>query len=287
MSIKIIADSAADLPDEIIERYGIDVAPLVVIHGNKEYLDGESIKPVELLQGMRDGEVYRTAQVPAAEFEKRFKKYAEKKESCLYLAFSSELSGTYQTAVMVKEQIKDEYPDFDLEIVDTKCASLGLGLVVIKAAKMAEEGKSKEEIIKAVNFYIEHMEHIFTVDDLEYLFRGGRVSRTSAFIGGLLNIKPLLDVENGRLVPIEKARGKKRLYKRMLDLMDERGRGLKNQTVAISHGDDIEAAERLKKMIEDKFGTSSFVINTIGAVIGAHAGPGTLAVFFLNRELDI
>ncbi len=287
MSVKIIADSAADLPEEIINKYDLDVAPLVVTLGEEEYLDGETIKPADLFNGMREGKVYKTAQVPAGEFKKRFIKYAEKGESCINIAFSSELSGTYQTGVLVKKQILDEYPDFDLEIIDTKCASLGLGLIVVKAAEMAKEGRGKDEILELVKFYASHMEHIFTVDDLEYLFRGGRVSRATAFIGGLLNIKPVLNVEKGKLVPLEKVRGKKKVYKKMLDLMEERGIDLEKQTIAICHGDVPEKAELLKEMIEDRFGSSSFLINTIGAVIGAHAGPGTLGVFFLNERSEV
>ncbi|MDI3548495.1 MAG: fatty acid kinase fatty acid binding subunit [Halanaerobiales bacterium] len=286
MSIKIITDSAADLPEDIIKEYDIDVLPLLVSADKEVYKDGETITPRELFNNMREGKVYKTSQVPVGDFLARFKKYAENKTGCLYIAFSSELSGTYQSAVIAREQVREEYPDFDLDIIDTRCASLGEGLVVYKAAVMAREGKDKEEILKQVKFNAGHMEHIFTVDNLEYLYRGGRVSRTTAFVGGLLNIKPVLNVEDGRLVPIDKKRGRKRVFERMLELMEERGVDLADQTIGISHGDDIEGAESLKEMIRKRFGPDSFVINTIGAVIGAHAGPGTLAIFFLNDRRD-
>ena len=151
---------------------------------------------------------------------------------------------------------------------------------------MASEGKSREEILAAVDFYSRHMEHIFTVDDLEYLYRGGRVTRTSAFLGGLLNIKPILQVEEGRLVPLEKVKGRKRVLKRMLEIMKERGVGFGSQTIGISHGDDLDTALELKEMIREELGVEDFVINTIGAAIGAHAGPGTIALFFLNKLPD-
>ena len=141
----------------------------------------------------------------------------------------------------------ESYPDFDIEIVDTKCASLGFGLVVYKAAQLAKQGKTKEEIVEAIKLFSRHMEHVFTVDNLEYLYRGGRISKTSAFLGGILHIKPIINVEDGKLVPIEKARGRKKAIKRLVELVGERGKNLENQTVAISHGDIPDEAEELKK----------------------------------------
>lgn len=282
MRVKIITDSASDLPKEIIEKYNLEVIPILVYLGENEYRDGETITPKEMFDGMREGKVYKTAQVSAGRFKEIFTEIAEKKESCIYIAFSSGLSGTYQTAVLIKDQLLDTYPDLDLDIVDTKCASGGFGLVVLKALEMAEAGKSKTEILETVNFYIDHMEHIFTVDDLETLYRGGRVSRTAAFIGGLLNIKPVLDVADGKLRPIEKSRGKK-VYPRMVELVAERGVDLAQQRIGINHGDDLESLEKVKKMLSEKFGCQEFIINSIGCAIGAHSGPGTLAVFFLNE----
>lgn len=283
MTVKIIADSAADLPKELIEEYGIDVLPLMVYLGEHEFLDGKTIEPKELYGRMREGAVYRTAQVSLDTFRDAFSGYAERKESCIYLALSSELSGTFQSAVLARSQMLEDHPDFDLDIVDTKCASLGIGLAVIKAAQLAKQGKSKAEILETVRFYNRHMEHIFTVDQLEYLQRGGRVSRTAAIIGGLLSIKPVLDVEDGKLVPIEKVRGRRKVLERMLDLMEERGAGLQNQGIGISHGDDAETAETLKQLIAERFGCTRFVVSMVGAVIGAHSGPGTLALFFMNE----
>jgi DegV family protein with EDD domain len=169
-----------------------------------------------------------------------------------------------------------------LTVIDTKCVSLGLGLIVKQAGEMALRGASKQEIIEMVNLQSKRMEHLFTVDDLEYLFRGGRISKASAFVGSLLKIKPLLNVEDGKLIPIEKIRGRKKVLKRMIELMKERGQNLNEQTVAISHADDEETALILKEMIQETFGCKDVYISSIGAVIGAHVGPGTLSVFFLN-----
>ena len=286
MSVKIVTDSAVDLPQSIIDEYGIQVVPLIVMLDDRVFKDGQTIKAEELFQGMREGKVYKTSQVAMGDFVDLFQGYLDQKQDIIYIAFSSALSGTYQAAVMARNQVLGEKEEITIDIIDTKCASLGFGLVVYQAAKMAREGRNREEILAAVDFYSKHMEHIFTVDDLEYLYRGGRVTRTTAFVGGLLNIKPILQVEEGRLVPLEKKKGRKRVLKRMVEIMKERGEGFASQTIGISHGDDLETALELKEMIQEELGAEDFLINTIGGTIGAHAGPGTIALFFLNKLPD-
>lgn len=285
MAVKILTDSACDLTEDIIKKYDIDVLPILVYLDEKEYLDRITIAPKELFDNMRAGMVYKTAQIPPKTFEEKFKYYAENNISCIYIAFSSGLSGTYQTSLMVRNALKDDYPNLDIEVIDSKSASVGFGLLVYKAARMAKEGKSKEEILKVMDFYIKHIEHIFSVDDIEYLYRGGRVSRAAAFIGSLLNIKPILDFDDGKIVPREKIRGRNRVIKRMVEIAGERGVDLSNQVIGINHGDDLEGAEKLIKALEGKYGCKEFVVNILGASIGAHSGPGTLSVFFLNKEM--
>ncbi|MES9735070.1 DegV family protein, partial [Bacillus sp. AP50] len=279
-----ITDSAADLPVELLQAYDIDLIPLRVYdEAETEYLDGVTLESVTLLQKMREGAVYRTSLPSLETFQEKFVSYAKEGNPCIYLAFSSELSGTYQSSVVIKEEVKETYADLDLEIIDTKCASLGQGLVVLEAAKMAKDGASKEDILNRVAFLMNHMEHIFTVADLQYLVRGGRLSKVAGFIGGLLNIKPILNVEEGKLVPLEKVRGKKKVLSRIVDIMEERGKDLKGQTIGITHGDDLETAEALKSLITERFGCEVFIVNTIGAAIGAHTGPGVITLFFLNE----
>ncbi len=287
MAVKILSDSACDLPKEIIDEYNIDILPIIVIKDDAEYLDGVTIDPKDLYDNMRAGQVYKTAQIPPKMFEEKFEEYAKNGEDVIYIAFSSGLSSTYQTSILTRDSLKEKYPNMNIDIVDSKSASVGFGLLVHKAAQMAKEGKSKEEILKMLDFYITHIEHIFTVDNIEYLFRGGRVTRTQAFVGGLLNIKPILDIpEDGTLQPREKVRGRKKVLARMIEIMEERAgyADLKNQVIGINHGDDIEGAMKLKGMIEEKFGCTNFIINVIGCAIGAHSGPGTLSVFFLNEK---
>ncbi|HDR6755396.1 DegV family protein [Bacillus cereus group sp. MYBK249-1] len=284
MGVKIITDSAADLPVELLQAYDIDLIPLRVYdEAETEYLDGVTLESVTLLQKMREGAVYRTSLPSLETFQEKFVSYAKEGNPCIYLAFSSELSGTYQSSVVIKEEVKETYANLDLEIIDTKCASLGQGLVVLEAAKMAKDGASKEDILKRVDFLMSHMEHIFTVADLQYLVRGGRLSKVAGFIGGLLNIKPILNVEEGKLVPLEKVRGKKKVLSRIVDIMEERGKDLKGQTIGMTHGDDLETAEALKSLIMERFGCEVFIVNTIGAAIGAHTGPGVITLFFLNE----
>lgn len=286
MAIKILTDSGCDLPVEILKEYDIDVLPIVVIKDDKEYFDQETISSKEVYEGMRNGVVFKTAQINPLSFTQKFREYGEKQSSAIYIALSSGISGTYQTSVLVKETVMEEYPDLDLNIVDSKGASLGFGFIVLQAAKLAKAGKTRLEILEEIEFYKENLEQVFTVDDLEYLFRGGRVSKTAAMVGGLLNIKPILQVSNeGKLIPIEKVRGRNKVFKRMVEIMQERGysNDLKNPMVAISHGDDLESLNKLKEMIEESFGTKEFLINDAGAAIGSHSGPGTIALFFMTK----
>ena len=284
MTVKLFADSASDLPAAYFNEHNIELLPLKVHIDGQDYEDLVTIEPKVVFEKIREGHMPKTSQVSPDLFLKKFTQLAESNQPGIYIAFSSQLSGTYQTAVMIRDQVKEEYPDLDLTIIDSKCASLGYGLVVMKAAVMLENGGTKEEIIDASRFNSEHMEHLFTVEDLEYLAKGGRVSKASAFLGGLLNIKPLLHVEDGKLVPIEKMRGRKKLLKRILELMEERGEDLSNQVIAISHGDDVELAHEMKKLIEERFSPKEVYISIIGCAIGSHTGTGTLAIFFLNEH---
>ncbi|NYE05528.1 DegV family protein with EDD domain [Bacillus niacini] len=283
MPVKILADSACDLPKDFYAEQNVTLFPLKVQVNGQEYEDVKTIDPKTVYDAIRGGDVPKTSQVSPLLFEEVFTKMAENNEDGIYIAFSSALSGTYQTSVMILDQVKEKYPNFNLSIVDTKCASLGFGLVVKEAARLAAENVSKEEILKDVLFRSQHMEHLFTVEDLDYLAKGGRVSKASAFLGGLLNIKPILNVEEGKLVPIEKIRGKKKVYRRIIEIMNERGDNFKDQIVGISHADTIETALEVKALIEGELNPKEVYISSIGSAVGAHTGPGTISIFFLNK----
>ena len=283
MTITILADSASDLPLSYYKENNLRFIPLQVLLDGQNYQDLQTIEPNEVYEAMRNGKSPKTSQASPEDLFEIFTELAKEKKQGIYIAFSSELSGTYQTAVMARNQVKEDFPDLDLEIIDSKCASLGYGLVVKAAVNALSKGASKNEIVDNITFHAKHMEHLFTVDDLEYLARGGRISKAAAIVGGLLNIKPLLHVEDGKLIPLEKLRGKKKLLKRVIEIMHERGANLDKQTIAISHADNEETALEWKQAIQDEFGAESFIIHSIGAVIGSHAGPGTVALFFLNK----
>ncbi|MBU5595501.1 DegV family protein [Amphibacillus sp. MSJ-3] len=286
MNVQIIADSASDLTSEDYEKYNIERVSLNVLLDGKNYLDGQEISAKTIYDEMRNGKAPKTSQVALEDFKKAFTTYAKKGQPALYIAFSSELSGTYQSATIAAKEVQESYPDWQLKIIDTKCASFGGGLVVLKAAQLAQENRSLEEITATAQYYADHMEHIFTVEDLEYLYRGGRVSKSAAFIGTLLKIKPILHVDKGRLVPIEKVRGSKKVFQRMLDIMEERGTDFKNQTIGISHGDSIDRANQLAELIKERFQVKDIQIRMVGSTIGAHSGPGTIALFFSNSKIQ-
>lgn len=284
MTVQILTDSACDLPHELIEGHGIEVIPLLVELDGKEHVDGRDIGPQQVYDAIRAGKVPRTNQTPASIFHKIFTKFSSLGKSCLYIAFSSKLSGTCQTGMMVAQEMNDHY-HADIQVVDTLCGSMGQGLVVLEAAKMAQQGMETEQIVQGVLQFSQHMEHIFTVDDLEYLHRGGRVGRTSAFVGSLLNIKPLLHVREGQMIPLEKVRGKNKAIKRILEIMEDRCTKVCH-TIGISHADDIASALKLKKLIEERFGYKDIIVNMVGSVLGCHIGLGGVAVFFLNKSFQ-
>jgi DegV family protein with EDD domain len=283
VQVRILADSACDLPKSFYDQNNVILIPLKVQLGNEEYEDVKTIDPKTVYDAIRRGILTKTSQPSPQLFEEIFTNMAENNEDGIYIAFSSELSGTYSSAVMILNQVKEKYPNFNLTIVDTKCASLGFGLVVMEAAKLAAGNASKEEILQDVYFRSGHMEHLFTVEDLDYLAKGGRLSKASAFLGGLLNIKPVLNMEDGKLVPLEKLRGKKKVLQRLLELMKERGDNIHNQVVGISHSDNEQTALEVKAMIEETFHPKEVHITSIGSAIGAHTGAGTIAIFFLNK----
>ncbi|MFC0189152.1 DegV family protein [Fictibacillus aquaticus] len=285
MKVKIIADSGCDLPKQILDNLNIEMMPLIVQADGEEFLDRKTIEPVQLYNKMRNGSAPKTAQVSPLTIKETISTYAKENIPVIYITLSSGLSGTYQTAVLMNEEIKEEFPEAQSAIFDSLGASLGYGLMVYEAALLAEKGESIETILSMLEQFRDSLQYIFTVDDLEYLFRGGRVSKTAAFMGSLLKIKPVLHMKDGKLFPLEKVRGRKKSFSRMLELMKERTGDTSKMTIAISHGDDIESANLLKEMIKDEFKTNEIIINMIGGAVGAHAGPGTVALFFLSKPV--
>ncbi|MGE7986142.1 DegV family protein [Lysinibacillus fusiformis] len=284
--MKIFTDSGCDLPKSYYEENDVVLLPLRVQLNNKEYDDVISIDSKEVYDGIRQGAQPKTSQVSPELFLKHFEDLAKNEEEGIYIAFSSELSGTYSTAQMIRNQVLEQYPSLKLVIIDSKCASLGHGLVVEEAVRLRNLGTSFEDVASRISAFAPQIEHLFTVEDLDYLAKGGRVSKASAFLGGLLSIKPILNVEDGKLVPIEKSRGRKKALNRMLDLMQERGGNFTNKIVGISHSDDMAFANEAKASIQERFSPQAVQITMIGSAIGSHVGPGTIAIFFTNKSYE-
>ncbi len=283
MAIKIITDSACDITRAAEENSNIEIIPLQVDLEGTVYRDREEITPDKVYEKMRAGVVPKTSLVLSDRLLESFKNHAEKGDEVIYISFSSALSGSYNLAKLTAEDICREYPDFKIEVIDTKCASFGQGMVVMLADNALKNGMGYDELAERIRYWSDNMEHIFTVDDLEYLYRGGRVSRTTKTVGGLLGIKPILHVnDEGRLVSLEKSRGIKKTLVRMVDIMGELNPDISNQTIGIIHADSPDTAEEVRSMIAEKYGCKDFLMSELGAVVGAHAGPGTIAIFFLS-----
>lgn len=285
MALKIITDSASDTPKWVIEKYGLHVIPTPVVIEEKDYFDGQSIFPEEFYDILRSGKDIKTYHINSQMFYDNFLPYAEKGDEVIYICFSTGIAGTYNAANIARNELLEKYPDFDLIIIDSKCASLGFGLATYYALRMQENGASKEEIIDGIHWHCEHMEHIFTVNTLEYLLKGGRLSRTSAIAGGILDIKPIIEVnDNGALESIGKVRGRQKSLKRLIEIVGERGADLTNQMIGIVHGDDAQTMELMKEQLRSTYGCKDFIDNYVGCAIGAHTGPGIIGIIFLNEE---
>lgn len=285
MTLKIITDSASDTPKWVIEEFGLHVIPTPVVIDEKDYFDGETIFPEKFYSVLQSGKDIKTYHINSQMFYDNFLPYAQNNDELIYICFSTGIAGTFNAANIAKTELLEQYPNFDLTIIDSKCASLGFGISTYYALKMQQNGASKEEIIEAIKWHCDHMEHIFTVKTLEYLLKGGRLSKTSAVAGSLLDIKPIIQVNDlGALESIEKVRGRNKSLKRLIEMVGERGKHLSSQTIGIVHGDDAETMETVKETLKNTYGCKNFMENYVGCAIGAHTGPGIIGIIFLNEE---
>lgn len=281
----ITTDNNSDLPEKYLKDHGVGCMYLSYSMDGKNYTHGNFLPEHEFYEAMRNGSMPTTAQVNPENAKALLEPYLKEGKDILHIAFSSGLSGTYNSSRIAAEELMEEYPDRKIIVVDSLSASLGQGLLVWLAQQKKELGQTLEDVADWVEKNKLKMVHLFTVDDLNHLYRGGRVSRTTAIVGSMLNIKPVLHVDNeGKLTAIGKVRGRKKALQELVKLMDEKigSFGADCDTIFISHGDCEQDAQYVAAKVKEKYNIKNIIINQVGATIGAHSGPGTMALFFVG-----
>ena len=286
MNYRIITDSCCDFTPEQYAQYDLSYIPMTIMYKGEphdDYLDEQSIKMV--YDGLRHGETATTAAVNPDGWAKVMEPALKAGQDVLVMTFTSGMSTTYQSAVIAAGDLREQYPHRKIIVIDTLCAAHGQALLVWYACRKRDEGMDLDSLAAWLEETKLHLCHWVTVDDLDHLKRGGRISATTAMVGGLLNIKPIIHVDNeGKLVSVGKARGRKKALETLANKLGELGEGFDNETVFISHGDSEEDAKLLAQMVKEKYDIKTVLIGYIGAVIGSHSGPGTIALFFLGKE---
>lgn len=283
MSYRIITDTCCDFPQQMYNELNITAVPLCVRFRDTEHTQYTDAWLKDMYNGLRGGESASTAAANPQDWSSVIAPVLEQGEDVLVLAFSSGLSTTYQSAVIAATELSEQYPERKIQVVDTLCASMGQGLLVWYACQKRNSGLSIEEVAQWCEENKKHLCHWFTVDDLMYLKRGGRISAATAIIGTMLQIKPVLHVDDeGHLISVSKTRGRKASIQALAAKVGELGANWKNETFFISHGDCIEDAEYLASILKEKYGAKQVIISYVGGVIGSHSGPETLALFFLG-----
>lgn len=284
--LHIITDSASDLPKSFIEEHGLHVIPTPVVIDGVDYFDGKTIQTDEFYKILDNIETnVKTYHINPAMFQEAFLPYAQAGDSVIYLCFSTGIAGTYNAANIARNAILEDYPDFDLNIVDSKSASIGFGLVVSKLVAMREGGAPKEEILRAAEYYISHVRHVFTVQTLAYLVKGGRLTKFKGTIAETLQMKPVLIVDkDGALAMLKTVRGRKKSLHYLMDYAKSTGYRLEDQTMAICHGEDPEALEFMETLIREEIGPRDIMVSVVGCAIGAHTGRGIVGVCYFDAD---
>ncbi|WP_461810616.1 DegV family protein [Faecalimonas sp.] len=281
----IATDSTVDLQKTFLEENNVLTISLSYIMDGITYKDLDGLSHEEFFEKLKNGSLPTTSQINPEEAKKALEPVLKKGKDILYIGFSSGLSGSYNSVRMAAEDLMEEYPEAKVVVIDSLCASMGEGLLLYKTLQLKEEKKSFEEIVKWIEENKLHICHNVTVDDLNHLHRGGRISKTTAILGTMVKIKPIIHMDNeGKLVVIGKERGRKKSLLTLLDRMEKQVKGYENDVVMITHGDCIEDAKYLEEQIKNRFGIEKIIINGIGSVIGSHTGAGVVAVFFMGNE---
>jgi len=290
MNYKIVTDSTCELTADLVKQLDIHILPVIVTLGDKQFLDNVDITSKQVFEDMKKGEIYKTSQIPLNTYIDVFSHYAKENIPVINVVMSSGISSSYETSVIAVNMVKEEYKDARIYTIDSKCCSVEMGIAVKYMAMAAQNGKSYEEILKVLEFCKTNTGVLFTVSDLKYLSRGGRLSKASAFIGNMLNIKPILSVtEDGRLEVIDKVRSSKKVFQYIVDKVrsDIPNEELEKAEMIISYADNEEIAIGMKQEIVNSVGMErdKISLQDIGPCIGVHTGPDSLYVFYLKRHL--
>ena len=283
----ITTDNNSDLPDAYMQEHGVGCSYLSYAMDGVNYTHDNFLPVEEFYARMRQGSMPTTAQVNPENAKNLMEPYLKEGADILHIAFSSGLSGSYNSCKIAAEELAEEYPQRKIIVIDSLAASLGQGLLVHLAVQKKEAGEEMEQVARWVEENKNKIVHAFTVDDLNHLYRGGRVSKTTAVLGGMLNIKPVLKVDDeGKLVPVGKVRGRKKSLAALVDAMDEKIGKYKDScdTVFMSHGDCIDDVNYVLEKIKARYPVKTILVNHVGATIGAHSGPGAVALFFLGEH---
>lgn len=281
----ITVNSTVDLPKEWLEERHIPVIPLKYTIDGETYKGMEGLSSKEFFQKLREGKMAVTSQVNPEEAKEALEAFLKEGKDILHLAFSSGLSGTYNSMRIAAEELEEEYPERKVIVIDTLCACLGEGLLLYYALKRKGEGKSIEEVAQWAEENKLHVCHNVAIDDLNHLQRGGRVSKTTAILGTMVQVKPIIHMDDkGLLQVIGKERGRKKALNKIVDMAVEQARGWENDIIMITHGDCAEDAEYVAELVRKKMGIENILVNNIGEVIGSHTGPGVVAVFCMGSK---
>ena len=283
----IVVDSTTDISPQMAKELGVEVIPLIFRVDDKEYLnylDYRDLSVKDFYDALRSGKTASTAQNTVYKYMEAWEPFLKEGKDILYMCLSSALSKSYDQSVLASREAMEEYPERKVITIDTKSASLGQGLLAYYASQAKEEGKTIDENAEYLESLITRLNHWIVPDDLHHLRRGGRVSGASAFVGTMLSIKPILTIlDSGSLVPAAKVRGWAKAEEYIAERMTEQGVD-EDTIIFIAHSDIQEKADKTAENIKEKYGVKKFVINNIGPVIGAHTGPGTVAVIFLGKN---
>ena len=281
----ITVNSTVDTGKEWLEERNVPVIPLKYTIDGQEYTDMYGLSDKEFFQKLREGKMSVTSQINPEEAKEMLEPYVKEGKDVLHLAFSSALSGTCNSMKIAAEELQEEYPEAKVIVVDTLCACMGEAMLLYYALKQKEAGKTIEEVARWAEENKLHVCHNVTVDDLFHLHRGGRVSKTAAVLGTMVKVKPIIHMDdNGALQVIGKERGRKKSLHKIVDMAVERSKGWDNEIIMITHGDCLEDAEYVAKLVREKMGVENVFIHNIGTVIGSHTGPGVVATFCMGNK---